>query len=200
MYANLGSAFGFPGEEILGAIEDGKLSGHFHQLLSSIHGPVGNDIDWEALGGRQAAGTDLQVEFTRLFEAGEGGPPCPLLESHYRGAELGNLEELVRYYEFFGLSLPDDRQVRPDHLTTQLDFLHFLAFNEAEATDEPEAAVALARAQRDFIRRHTGAWIPLLREALARQSAAPYFLELARMLERFIGAEMDHLDRRLDPA
>lgn len=197
-YANFAAAFAFPDAEAAAAIRSGYLADSFRALLSSIHGPLAAEIDWRALGGKVDLDR-LQEEFTRLFEAGPNGPPCPLIESHYRGAEMANLEELVRYYDFFGLSLPDDRQVRPDHLSTQLEFLHFLAFYEAQAGDDPQAAAALARAQCDFIGRHTGAWIPMLGSALAAQDASPFFSELTRLLERFLTAEMQRHGAQVEP-
>ena len=189
-YANFAAAFAFPDAEALTAIRSGYLVDFFHRLLAGRQDPLAAAVDWRALAGERIDLDGLQEEFTRLFEVEAAGPPCPLLESHYRGAELANLEELVRYYDFFGLSLPDDRQVRPDHLGTQLEFLHFLSFNEAQSGDDPEAAAALSRAQRDFIERHTGAWIPLLGRALEAQDACPFFFELTRLLEHFLMAEM----------
>ena len=198
-YANFAAAFAFPDTATLEAIRSGNLAGFFRQLLAGIHDPLPAGIDWAVLGGQRVDLDGLQEEFTRLFEAGEGGPPCPLHESHYRGAELTNLEELVRYYDFFGLSLPDDRQVRPDHLATQLEFLHFLAFHEAQFSADQPVAAALSRAQRDFIVRHTGAWIPLLNRALAGQAMGPFFPELTRLLERFLNAEMARLNEQVGP-
>lgn len=40
-------------------------------------------------------------------------------------------EDLVRLHGRFGLELADSPRGLPDHLATQLEFVHFLAFREA---------------------------------------------------------------------
>ena len=195
-YANFAAAFAYPGAETLEAIRSGDLADFFRLLLSGIDATFVSDVDWRALRGEGADLDGLQEEFTRLFDAGDSGPLCPLHESHYRGSELETFEELVRYYDFFGLSLPEDRQVRPDHLATQLEFLHYLSFREAQSSGDQDSTASLVRAQRDFIGRHTGAWVPMLASALAGQGATPFFPELTRLLERFLQAEWLRLNEQ----
>lgn len=197
-YAGFAAAFAYPDAQALDVMKSGQFADFFRQLVSATHAPLAAGTDWRALDGEWADLDSLQEEFTRLFEAGSAGPPCPLYESHYRGGELETLEELVRYYDFFGLSLPDDRQVRPDHLATQLEFLHFLSFHEAQSGEDPAVVAALVRAQRDFIDRHTGAWIPMLGQALAAQPARRFFPELTRLLDNFLKAEMARLGEQVN--
>ena len=37
----------------------------------------------------------------------------------------------MRFYDFFGLSLSEGQREEPDHLLTELEFLHYLAYQEA---------------------------------------------------------------------
>lgn len=186
IYRSFAAAFEYPDCDALAAIRDGAVA--------------------EAL--RDAGPDDdaLQVEFTRLFEAGEAGPCCPLHGGHYGGGGMQTLEELVRFYNFFGLSLSEERREQPDHLTTELEFLHFLSFQEAQAAGDEDGLKGLQRAQRDFLARHPASWVSLLRRALAAEKPLRFFAELARLLERFLEAELRRVTElageapRQDPA
>ncbi|MCP4038274.1 MAG: hypothetical protein GY733_15140, partial [bacterium] len=136
---------------------------------------------------------DLAVEYTRLFDVGASGPPCPLYGGLYGGARMKVMEEAVRFYNHFGLHLSDERRELPDHLQLQLEFLHFLAFREAEALQAGEDPGSWRRAQRDFIARHPGAWLPKLRAKLEANAPPPYVAEIMRLLGRTLEAESRHL-------
>lgn len=194
IYRSFATAFEYPDHERIAAIRDGALGAALHQMLGALDPGLVQDADWAAL--RDAGPDDdaLQVEFTRLFEAGEAGPRCPLHGGHYGGGDLQTLEELVRFYNYFGLSLSDERREQPDHLTTQLEFLHFLSFQEAQASADEESLSGLRRAQRDFLVRHPVSWVPLLRRALAAAEAMRFLVELTRLLERFLEWELHRLN------
>ncbi len=139
---------------------------------------------------------DLAVEFTRLFDVGKSGPPCPLYGGLYGGTRMKTMEEAVRFYNHFGLSLSENIRELPDHLTTELEFLHFLAFREAESHQQGGDPGPYQRAQRDFIFRHPGRWVPELRERLEKNDPMPFFLELVRQLERVLVHHADGLARQ----
>ncbi|MCP5044345.1 MAG: hypothetical protein GY944_25220, partial [bacterium] len=48
-------------------------------------------------------------------------------------------------------------------------------------------------AQRDFIARHPGAWLPKLRAKLEANAPPPYVAEIMRLLGRTLEAESRHL-------
>ena len=81
----------------------------------------------------EAATSDaLTVEFTRLFDAGARGTACPLNGGLQVGPQMKVMEEAVRFYAHFGLTLTEEQKELPDHLTTELNFLHFLSCGEHE--------------------------------------------------------------------
>jgi len=144
--------------------------------------------NWDAL--RETRDDDdLAVEFTRLFDVGAGAPPCPLHGGLYFGNRMKTMEEAVRFYNFFGLTLSDTQRELPDHLTTQLEFLHFLAFREAETLEEGTDPGSWQQAQRDFVARHPGRWVPELRKKLEAEKPMPFFRELFCRLASFLEGE-----------
>jgi DMSO reductase family type II enzyme chaperone len=189
-YRTFATAFEFPDQDALAVIRQGLLADALRRLLTALGPHQVKGAHWSAL--RDAGDGDaLQEEFTRLFEAGETGPACPIRGGIYGSA--GALEERVRYYRFFGLSLTQATQGEPDHLATELEFLLYLSFQQAQWKGEEVGLRGLMRAERDFIVRHTGAWVPLMRRKLMAQNTMPFFLELTRLLERFLEAEVRRL-------
>lgn len=106
---------------------------------------------------------------------------------------MKTMEEAVRFYNHFGLTLAETPRELPDHLTTELEFLHFLAFREAEAREGGDDPGAFLRAQRDFLERHPGRWLPRLRERLEGLEPLPFFRELVICLERFVTHDARYL-------
>ncbi|MEN8183104.1 MAG: molecular chaperone TorD family protein, partial [Myxococcota bacterium] len=161
-------------------------------VLGAIEPSLALRTDWRAL---RDAGVDdeLAVEYTRLFEVGASGPPCPLYGGLYGGARMKTMEEAVRFYRHFGLNLSDDPRELPDHLTTELEFLHYLAFRETQALQERADPSPYRRAQRDFVARHPGRWVPRLRDRIESQDPPPFFRELVGLLAGFLEFEGERL-------
>ena len=189
-FALFAEAARFPDPELLAAIRSGAVARALEATLDEVDPALAAGIVWEALA--DAGGEDgdaLAVEHTRLFEVGISGPPCALYGGLYGDARMKTMEEAVRFYNHFGLTLAEDPHELPDHLGTQLEFLHYLAFREAEATESGLDPGAYRRAQRDFVERHPGRWVPKLVQKLARAEAAPYYATLFGLLARFLAHE-----------
>ncbi len=166
----------YPDDEFCQWVDEGGLVEALRGTLEGVSpGLIPENGAWDAL--RDAGGEDeLAVEYTRLFDAGASGPPCPLYGGLYGGARMKVMEEAVRFYNHFGLTMSDEPRELPDHLSTALEFAHYLAYCEAEALRDGSDAGPYRRAQRDFIERHLGKWIPKLCEKLHAEKAAPYYM------------------------
>ncbi|MBW2272085.1 MAG: molecular chaperone TorD family protein [Deltaproteobacteria bacterium] len=191
-YAALAQAFEYPDAELCDASRSGELEKALRGILEAVDPGLCEDADWEALAD-PGEGDDLAVEFTRLFDVGASGPPCPLYGGLYGGARMKNMEEAVRFYNHFGLTLSESPRELPDHVTTELEFLHFLCYREAETIESGQDPDAYRRAQRDFITRHPGRWIPLLRKRLESENPMRFFLELVRRIESLLALDRAYL-------
>jgi DMSO reductase family type II enzyme chaperone len=192
-YATFAAAYEYPDEEYLQAIRAGTLADKLRELLSAINFQLVEGADWQALRDAGADDDALQIEFTRLFDVGGSSPPCALYGGLYTGARMKTMEELVRFYNFFGLSMSETPHELPDHLTTQLEFLHFLAFQESGLAEEGGDVSDCRRAERDFVARHPGRWVPQLLTKLAEHKAMNFFQELTRLLDGFLTLERQML-------
>src|SRR3972149_4334347 len=113
----------------------------------------------------------MEAEYIRLFEVGAGRPFCPLYEGSHRAGRMKIMEELVRFYEHFGLLAAAGDQ--PDHLCTELEFMHYLSFKQAAGGG---ASAELTLAQADFLGRRLCPWLPRLRDrAAAADTPSPFY-------------------------
>jgi DMSO reductase family type II enzyme chaperone len=100
------------------------------------------------------------------------------------------MEDATRFYNFFQLRLSPQMRELPDHITTELEFLHYLTFREAEARQHGLDPTPVLRAERDFLERTLCRWVPRLQTRLAKQTTLPFFAALVRFAATFF--EADH--------
>ncbi len=188
-------AFAYPERDLEESIRTGVVSEALVGSLAELDESIVEGADSDALS--TAGGEDdLAVEYTRLFDVGASGPPCPLYGGLYGGARMKVMEEAVRFYNHFGLHISEEPRELPDHILIELEFLHYLAFREAEALHASEDAGSWRRAQRDFITRHLGSWVPKLHAKLSQNEPPPYIAEVVRLLVRTLEAETTVLVRQ----
>ena len=95
-----------------------------------------------------------QEAFMAAFDPAVSSVACSLHESSYTKRTQSDLfMELLRWYDYFGLRRSADAQL-PDHVSVELEFMHFLTFQEHENRRENELVLTMRRAQKDFLNRH----------------------------------------------
>lgn len=136
---------------------------------------------------------DFEAEYLRLFEVGVGGPPAPLFGGMYGGGDrMKKLEDVVRFYEYFGLHASAEDPRPPDHLATEFEFMKFLAYKEA-ASASPRLQASFRRAQLDFAERELGRWVGDLAKAVAGASPMPFWGWAANTAAAFVQADLDYM-------
>ncbi len=192
-YALFTEALAYPDDELRETLVEGGLVIPLQESLTTLSPRFAlPDAQWQAL--RDIASTDeLAVEHTRLFDVGASGPPCPLYGGLYAGDRMKTMEEAVRFYNYFGLTLSEEQRELPDHIATQLEFMHYLTYREVEALQAGVDPGAYRRAQRDFVGRHLGSWVPKLCQRLEKEEAGAYIRTLVGLLGDFLAWEQSHL-------
>ena len=183
LYRFLAESFRYPGKEFMDMSRDG---GYLESVLAILHGiPFEIPIEEGVLSGeslKDVSQDDFEAEFVRVFDAGPGGPPCPLYEGKYAPSRMVNMEDLVRFYNHFGLSVAEAQEREmPDHLTTELEFMHYLTFKEVLALQRDEDPAPYCFAEMDFLTRHLARWLPELHKKTKNiaKSDIPNFCEPA---------------------
>ncbi len=192
VYKIFASAYEYPTDELLDVIREGALTDDLQETIQATYPALLEVVDCSVLS-KIGDADALQIEYTRLFDSGVSGPPCPLFEGGYSESRMGCMEELIRFYNFFELTRAEDPNELPDHLCAELEFLHFLAHQENVYQQQGDDISDLQRAQRDFLIRHIQRWLPKLKGKLLASNADEFFLVLTDLLEKFISADVQYL-------
>lgn len=202
IYRLLGQAFFYPGTQssaeflaprlgelrrVLPLIEGHGIADAFLADLSTLESLVGRDAD-----------QPMSDAYTALFDNCTGRATVSLYEKDYGNGDAKMIwEEAIRFYEHFGLEF-DVRVTRdwPDHIGTELEFMHYLTYLEAATEGGVEA---YRQAQGDFLVRRLARWAHRFCAQVERRGAASPYLPLARMLMTYIEAEVAFLGRTAEP-
>jgi len=188
MYQLLGAAFAFPDEDFFEAVHDGTFATTLAEMCVGLPYDLTRAATLDLIAGGTSC-AEFESEYIRLFDVGPAGPPCPLYGGMYIGDRMKVMEDATRFYNFFHLRLSPQMRELPDHITTELEFLHYLTFREAAACQNGLDVSSLLRAERDFLARHLCKWLPKLQARLAKQSALPFFPALVRFAAAFLAAD-----------
>lgn len=191
LYLLLSDSFHAPEEEFYTDVRSGKYKG----WIRDARGRLPYELDGKDIVEMlevQADYKEFNSEFMRLFEV---QPICPLYESQYIPGQATTFKELISFYNFFDLSAAKAGEL-PDHLRIELEFMHFLTFKEAERLHSGRDAGSFVRAERDFLQRHLGRWVPLVHQKMEKFAELDFFKGLTGLLERFVNCECAFLQDR----
>jgi len=138
---------------------------------------------------RSADRDELRRVYSGLFEVGSDGPPVPIREDLHKDQPAGLREDIVRFYDFFGYGLQESFAWAPDHLSVELEFMHFLCFRELqmlESAEDHADPLSYQLAQFDFAERHLCSWVPELATRVLKQSPQAIYGRLLAALSEFL--------------
>ena len=135
--------------------------------------------------------TALESIYLNAFELDAPSSPCPLYEGAHRTdiERSGLLLEVKAFYQHFGLAVSEDLNSPEDHLSAELEFMAFLAAKQADAERDGRDSGPYLRAQRDFLSRHLGRWVPILAAAAERKVDSPFYRAMCRLVAIYVAAE-----------
>jgi len=150
---------------------------YINQMQADIAGKVGPD--------------NLEVDYARLFVG-----PFNLLAPPYGSVYLedgrlvmGNsTADVQKRYKEAGLDVATGFKDAPDHITAELEFMHFLIFKAMEATNQGDVngIVTCLLNQQSFLEEHLGAWVPEFAGNVVDNAKTAFYRNLARATEAFI--------------
>jgi thiosulfate reductase/polysulfide reductase chain A len=142
---------------------------------------------------------EIQTEYTGLFVYYPGTHSCYPYESIYidKGKLLmGNSTMAVkRLYRDFHLEVSPHFSDLPDHIAAELEFMHFLSFNEAKfaAIGMNQYRDFCLRKEMTFLEEHMLRWVPEFSERIKAESSLHLFKSLAQFTCDYIALEAKYL-------
>jgi DMSO reductase family type II enzyme chaperone len=140
----------------------------------------------------------LQSEHLRTI--GISGPLCYETEYGLDGSfrQSHELADINGFYKAFGFNVGGLVRERPDHLATELEFMHLLALKEWHAADVEQVEICVD-AQRKFLEDHLGRWIEAFAIRVTFEAKDSLYSELARFATAFVKEEGARLGAQPDP-
>ncbi len=195
LYRLLSQALVYPSGEAISALREVDLSqaqladAHLPQNVNSLKAALAEHL-------QATDAVQLQVEHRRVFThiLSLDCPPC---ETFYTARhifqETQDLSDIGGFFRAFGLEMGD--RERLDHISVELEFIHFLTYKEAYAhTHHGPARARLCRGvQRKFMQDHLGRWALRFADRLAQKAGGGYFGCVASLTEAFLAAEVSFL-------
>jgi len=133
----------------------------------------------------------LKVDFAKLFVGPYQIAAAPYGSVYLEGERkmMGNstLDVRERYREA-GLDTAKTFKEAPDHISAELEFMHYLIYKEIEAfaNSDIESAIAFIQRQKYFLENHLMAWVPEFAKSIIEHARNPFYLNLARATEMFL--------------
>ena len=160
-------------------MDAGERSRHYRSFAAAFRGdPLASwGIDQDA--------------YTQAFDPAVSRTASSVHESSHTARSQNDLFiELLKWYEHFGLTRSDTAPL-PDHISVELEFMHFLTFQEHANASDAQAVQTLHTAQADFINRHL---VPVVGDIISKTEVnTPRYRKLPRSLMAFLEDELGAL-------
>ena len=128
------------------------------------------------------------ADYNDAFDPSINDGGCSLREgAHVEDDQSALFEELMRFYEFFGLARGEGAEM-PDHLSVELEFMHYMTHLESLSSGSPDDIASIRRAQQDFLTRHLKRLMRGLQAGF--NSRNPQCIQLLTTCEEFIASEL----------
>ena len=143
---------------------------------------------------------EMRAQHTSIFSLTVSAD-CPDYESAYNSRDVfqqtQQMADVGGFYRANGLRVGGAESERPDHITTELEFMSFLALKEAYAleTRGDDELAAVVQAQMLFLRDHLACWGPGLGSRIVARAGgvSPLFAAAGALLTSWLGAECTRL-------
>lgn len=146
----------------------------------------------------------LQASFGRLFGHIVRGP-VPPYETEYGDDSLflpiQEMSDLGGFVQAFGLTLNAAAHERLDHISSECEFLMFLACKEAYALERDDVPMQqqVQHATRLFLRDHLGRWAPAFGYRLVREDQGGFYGALGGLCHALVRADCRRLGISVGP-
>ena len=133
----------------------------------------------------------LGIAFSKLFVG-----PFELIAAPYGSVYLDenrrtmgdSTARVIQYYIDAGLNPSDDNKEPPDHISTELEFMYYLAFRYLETGNSQ-----FLEKQRQFLLTQMHLWVPKFTRDIVKSQIHPFYDSLASLTNNFMDWEANRL-------
>ena len=190
LWGLLAELLSFPGSGLEDEVRGGSVRAAAAHLAGHLDWEPGPVLEGLAEG---VGAQSLETEFIRLFDAPDGAT-TPLYTGVISRRRPDAMEELLRFYRHFGLTVSSDAHDLPDYVPTVLEFLRFLALRAAQ--DPPGNAAETAAT--DLIVRHLEPWATHTTRRLEGRAPHPFYAAAVGLVEAACALQVARAEARAE--
>ena len=191
-------------ESLEKSFEAAKASPAARDLILPIRKLIEQIGEWEQENFKTWEFSDLQDEHRRVFSnviSLDAPPYETLFGNEHVFQQSHTMGDIAGYYKAFGLELAEVVHERLDHISVELEFLHFLAYKESYALchDGEEKLQIVVDAEKKFVRDHIGRWAPLFADMASKKAQRGFFHLLCELGKAYLKFECAYLGVKPQP-
>ncbi len=174
------------------------------QKLASLKRYLDQIEEWVASECANWSLSDLQAEHRRVF-SNVITLDCPPYETLFGNDHVFGqahvMGDIAGFYKAFGVELSRDIHERLDHLSVELEFMHFLSYKESYARchDGADKIQIVEDAQKKFVKEHIGRWVPMFSRMLLKKADAGFFRMMAEFSSEWMDFDVAYLGVQPEP-
>jgi DMSO reductase family type II enzyme chaperone len=198
IYKELSLLYIYPDKAIFDEIKKSEkdFSAAFDELYSQCAFRHTNYVRELLLSVKELSVDEAQAEYVRLFDY---NPSCPPYESSYVKLEKGGpaiLHSVLKnFYNTFGLNPSQSFTEPSDHISVELEFMHFLTFKEGQSFEKDSKGVEMyLAAEKDFCDNHLIKWVPGFCNCLNKYANVRFYNLSALLTRDFILHESEYIN------
>lgn len=211
IYQFLSLCFGEPNEKTFPVLKDEEYLGNVQECLETylaierISGALDTSsikkalqLIADCLKGKSVE--DIKSEYVKRFGSYISSKDCPIYETFYGKLDIfqqtQELADITGFYKAFDLQHADDvKRDKLDHLSIELEFLHYLTYKEAYAIENhgDEQLSICVSAEKKFMKGHLGKWTSYFTLLVNKHSKEGFYACSANFLKNFVELEWKYL-------
>ncbi len=166
--------------------------------LKAVDGHFDSIEEWISSEGENWNIQDLRDEHRRVF-SNVIALDCPPYETLFGNDHVFGqsyvMGDIAGFYSAFGLQLSPNIHERLDHLSVELEFMHYLSYKESYAIlhDGGEKLKTVFEAEKKFVKEHIGRWVPLFSGMLKRKADYGFYKILADFTADWMAFDIAYL-------
>lgn len=202
VYQHLSVLYQYQEDDLFNSFRNQKqeIAHLFNELAVAMSLPLEEDIDRFVKSLDHVDLQDVQAEYVRLFDY---RPACPSFESFFLKSsnQLAYMEDInpakmqiaiEEFYRKYGIEPAHFGELPPDHITTELEFMCYLAFCEGQTQENKECNI-YATAQCEFMQDHLILWVPKFCEIMEKHADLEFYRLLSVLTRNFVSRDASYL-------
>ncbi len=124
---------------------------------------------------------EIRSDYYNLFYSSQGILPLESFQRRFEVPSWKLVEDVMKFYHSIGVTLDEEMDIPPDHISSELIFMSYLIENN------------YIREQKVFFEEHIIKWVVDFLDEIYKRAATSFFREFSQILKEFIISEHEEM-------